>query len=137
MNIRGRYRSRHQECILNLLKRHQNLFLTADTLMELLKKDGSTVSQTTVYRALERFTDDGLVARLPSADGSRTQYRYIVEKESFAHGKLVCLKCGATQPLECRQLDSLSQHIRDEHHFLIDPRRTVLYGLCQHCLDKK
>ena len=55
--------------------------------------------------------------------------------ETAAHGKLVCLQCGATRPLECHMLDELSQHLEGAHGFRIEPSRTVLYGLCAKCAD--
>ena len=57
--------------------------------------------------------------------------------ETAAHGKLVCLQCGATRPLECHMLDELSTHLKDAHGFRIEPSRTVLYGLCAKCAGEE
>ena len=35
--------------------------------------------------------------------------------------------------LDCAQLDEVCGHLSAEHHSRIDPRRTVLTGLCQAC----
>jgi Fur family ferric uptake transcriptional regulator len=34
-------------------------------------------------------------------------------------------------------LEALYRHLEAEHHFRIDPRRTVLTGLCQTCGKKE
>jgi Fur family ferric uptake transcriptional regulator len=34
-------------------------------------------------------------------------------------------------------LEELYRHLESEHHFRIDPRRTVLTGLCQTCAQKE
>ena len=36
-------------------------------------------------------------------------------------------------PLECRQLDGFSEHIRAEHDFELDGRHMILYGYCSGC----
>ena len=39
--------------------------------------------------------------------------------------------------LDCRHLEEVCRHLSFEHRFRIDPRRTVLTGLCDHCLEAK
>ena len=42
-------------------------------------------------------------------------------------------KCGAIRHLDCSHLGELYRHLEQEHHFRIDPRRTLFYGLCEAC----
>lgn len=136
MGERGRYRTKQQECILECLRQQQEEFCSVEKFMDYLQAAGMSVSQTTVYRALDRLTEEGLVAKIPSVNGSRAQYRYIGEEETL-HGKLVCLKCGRTIPLTCSRLVSFTKHIGEEHQFVIDHHRTVLYGYCSSCSELK
>ena len=39
--------------------------------------------------------------------------------------------------LDCQHLEEVCRHLSSEHHFRIDPRRTVLTGLCDHCQEAK
>lgn len=137
MGDRGRYRTRQQERILDYLIRRTDTFLTADAVLAGLRETGVTVGLTTVYRALERLSDEGVVVKVPALDGSRAQYRYTGQEQNPSSGKLVCLKCGKTQLLECTRLETLTRHIQEDHQFEIDPRRTVLYGCCNHCKAKQ
>ena len=102
------YHTRQKDSILALLQEQEEQFLTVDEIRLRLTQDGISVGQSTVYRTVERLV---------------------------AHGKLVCLQCGATRPLECHMLDELSQHLEGAHGFRIEPSRTVLYGLCAKCAD--
>lgn len=133
MAERGRYRTKQQEMILDCLKKQKDIFCTVEEFMECLHREGIHVGQTTVYRALERLSEDGAVVKIPSVDGSKAQFRYVGEEISSAVGKLVCLKCGAMIPLECSRLDAFYEHIHEDHGFQLDQRHMILYGYCGQC----
>ena len=129
------YHTRQKDSILALLQEQEEQFLTVDEIRLRLTQDGISVGQSTVYRTVERLVADGVVSKVPSVDRSSARYCYVGRPETAAHGKLVCLQCGATRPLECHMLDELSQHLEGAHGFRIEPSRTVLYGLCAKCAD--
>ena len=110
------YHTRQKDSILALLQEQEEQFLTVDEIRLRLTQDGISVGQSSV-------------------DRSSARYCYVGRPETAAHGKLVCLQCGATRPLECHMLDELSQHLEGAHGFRIEPSRTVLYGLCAKCAD--
>ena len=133
MAERVRYRTKQQELIRECLKKHSGRFLTAEQCMDCLKADGLHVGQTTVYRALDRLTEQREVIKIPAVDGASAQFRYVGELKPGSLGRLVCLVCGKIIPLECRQLDGFSEHIRAEHDFELDGRHMILYGYCSGC----
>ena len=45
--------------------------------------------------------------------------------------------CGRLFHTECAYLNTLSEHIKNEHGFLVDGSKTVLYGLCKTCAKEK
>lgn len=131
------YHTKQKDSILSLLQEHEEQFLTVDEIRLRLTQDGVAVGQSTVYRTVERLVSDGVVSKVPSVDRSSARYCYVGRPETAAHGKLVCLQCGATRPLECHMLDELSTHLKDAHGFRIEPSRTVLYGLCAKCAGEE
>ena len=102
------YHTKQKDSILSLLQEHEEQFLTVDEIRLRLTQDGVAVGQSTVYRTVERLVSDGVVSKVPSVDRSSARYCYVGRPETAAHGKLVCLQCGATRPLECHMLDELS-----------------------------
>ena len=110
MAERVRYRTKQQELIRECLKKHSGRFLTAEQCMDCLK-----------------------VIKIPAVDGASAQFRYVGELKPGSLGRLVCLVCGKIIPLECRQLDGFSEHIRAEHDFELDGRHMILYGYCSGC----
>ncbi|MFQ9125572.1 MAG: hypothetical protein ACLR4Z_00660 [Butyricicoccaceae bacterium] len=129
------YHTRQKDSILALLQEQEEQFLTVDEIRLRLTQDG--ISGRPVHRLPHRRAPRRGRRRLqgPSVDRSSARYCYVGRPETAAHGKLVCLQCGATRPLECHMLDELSQHLEGAHGFRIEPSRTVLYGLCAKCAD--
>ena len=50
---------------------------------------------------------------------------------------LKCERCGRIEHLDCSHLGELYSHLLSEHHFVINPRRTLFYGLCQACAEER
>ena len=65
---------------------------------------------------------------------SRVAQRAAQGRECFL---LRCERCGHVVHLDCGHLHALYEHLEAEHHFRIDPRRTILTGLCQACAGKE
>ncbi|MCD7866615.1 MAG: transcriptional repressor [Clostridiales bacterium] len=116
------------------LKKQEGTFLSVEHCMELLHSDGIHIGQTTVYRTLERLTQDETVVKIPSVDGAPALYCYVGEAAEAGQGKLVCLKCGSSYPMHCGCMDSFSRHIQEEHFFTLDQQHTILYGYCKNCM---
>ena len=93
----------------------------AAELAERLHRQGSRVGLTTVYRH-KIVTDEG--ARYQYCDGRHAG------RDCFL---LKCERCGRIEHLDCSHLGELYAHLLSEHHFRINPRRTLFYGLCENC----
>lgn len=113
--------------------RYGDTFYTIDQFMELLRGKEIQIGRTTVYRGLERLQKEGAVLKVPVCGGSACQYRFIRDEERKNYGKLVCLECGHTIPLQCGCIDHFVGHVLDEHGFEIDQSRTIFYGYCDSC----
>ena len=78
-----------------------------------------------------RLEKQGLVHKLVTDEGACWQYC-----DCHAHRDCILLKCevcGAIQHMDCGHLGELYQHVLQRHHFRINPRRTLFYGLCDRC----
>ena len=125
------YMTRQQREVLRCLENCADGACAAE-LTEQLHREGARVGLTTVYRQLERLEQQGLVHKVVTDQGARYQYC------SGAHSGrdcflLKCERCGRIEHLDCSHLGELYSHILAEHHFRINPRRTLFYGLCQRC----
>ena len=133
METRKRYHTKQQNLILDCIKNQKGNFYSIDQFMIYLQNEGIRIGQTTVYRAMERFTEDGVVMKIPSLDGKPALYSLAGNTEKTAYGKLVCIKCGSTVSLQCDCIQNFAAHIQKEHHFELNQQSTILYGYCEKC----
>ena len=94
-------------------------------------KDAIKSIASQIPTALERLEKQGLVHKLVTDEGACWQYC-----DCHAHRDCILLKCevcGAIQHMDCGHLGELYQHVLQRHHFRINPRRTLFYGLCDRC----
>ena len=124
------YMTRQQQAVLDCLQRCGG-GIGAVELAELLHRQGEAVGLTTVYRQLERLAQQGLVHKVVTDAGA--YYQYCTAHDEGNCFLLKCERCGAIRHLDCSHLGELYQHLEQEHHFRIDPHRTLFYGLCEKC----
>ena len=110
MEEKMKYSTRQQKIILECLQEYGDTFYTIDQFMELLRGKEIQIGRTTVYRGLERLQKEGAVLKVPSVEGAPAQYRFMRDEERKNYGKLVCLECGHTIPLQCGCIDHFVGH---------------------------
>ena len=100
-----------------------------------MRRSGLTVGLATVYRQLDKLTQQGLVHKVTTEEGALYQY---CPQANHPHDcfLLRCERCGRMVHLDCAHLEEVCHHLSAEHHFSIDPRRTVLTGICEQCQEE-
>ncbi len=126
---RGRYKTRHHDAVLMLLEENKGKCLSVDDVCTALNCRGERIERTTVYRQLEKMTDDGDAVKYISEKGSSALYS-LREKSCAPHIHLKCLDCGGLIHLNCSETESFLRHLRDEHSFTISRTNTLIYGHC-------
>lgn len=128
------YQTKQQQAVLQCLQARAEECLTAADLSEDLRQTGHTIGLATVYRQLDKLTQQGLVHKVATEEGALYQY---CPQAGHHHDcfLLRCENCGRMVHLDCDHLEDLCAHLSFQHHFRIDPRRTVLTGLCNTCQE--
>ena len=92
----GEYRTKQRTAILQYFKAHPHAHLTAEELSDALRATGISVGKSTVYRALEKFVESGVVRRFSIAPGESACYQYAggLSDTCHAHFHLKCTVCG-------------------------------------------
>ena len=124
------YATRQQKLILDALHRSGES-LTAQALCDLLRADGHKLGLATVYRQLQKLEEGGSVHRIVTDGGST--YRYCDLADSGECFFIKCEKCGKMEHVDCSHMSELYEHLFCHHHFAVNPRRTMFYGLCHTC----
>ena len=125
---RGEYNSKGQRLVLDTLRAAAGQHLTAEEITSRLNSSGERIGKTTVYRNLEKLLLKGEVSCCQGECGAL----YCLCDDAHVH--IVCSRCGKLAHLECKEVDSLANHISADHGFVLDKRKTVLYGICGECL---
>lgn len=129
---RAEYKTSQKEKLLQYMKENEGSHLSASDVYHGLAEKGIRIGLTTVYRNLDKLAEDGDVVKYIVDENSPACYVYgQTEEHTDCHCR--CLSCGQIIHLHCEEVDRLEEHIRKDHHFYVDPRRTVFYGLCESC----
>ena len=136
MNNKNSYNTKQKKELADYLMSVKGEHVTVNDICEYFKSKGISIGMTTVYRHLERMVDDGLVNKYIIDSNSPACFEYVSEEthqheHSCFHCK--CDKCGKLIHLHCDDLESIKTHLADEHHFYLNPFKTVFYGLCDDC----
>ncbi|MCR4709313.1 MAG: transcriptional repressor [Clostridiales bacterium] len=137
MNTKGKYKTKQRENIIEYLKTVPEEHVTVSDVYEYFREKGKSMGQTTVYRQLERLVDEGLVNKYNLDPSSPSCFEYM---DPDSHAARVCFhlkceKCGKLIHLHCEEMDEMLGHMKTEHGFVMDPKRTVIYGICENCMQ--
>lgn len=131
--MRGEYNTRQKREMLSYLKKHDLISYSVDDLVFEMQQQGEKIGRTTAYRYLELLAEQGNVRKYQNSQGI-TQYQHVNENiDCDAHFHMMCKKCGKLFHVNCELMDGLAKHIFTDHHFMLDPRETVLMGTCAAC----
>ena len=87
---------------------------------------------------MDRLTTEGLVNKYIIDEKSPACYEYI-GTDHCSSGKcyhMKCETCGKLIHLSCDEINEFFEHVEKEHGFMLDPKRTVFYGICDDCSKK-
>ena len=132
--MRGEYNTRQRREMMQYLSGHGREHYSVDGFVEAMKQEGVAVGKTTVYRFLESLAEQGKARKYLSAQGDVSFYQYLEDdSDCDAHFHLLCARCGELYHVECAYMGELTRHVFAAHGFEIDPRQTVLMGICGKC----
>ncbi len=128
---RGRYQTKQQMAIESFMHEHEGESYTVDMLCSQLAQEGISIGKATVYRSLERMVNDGVLIAVP--DVQLGCVRYSCTDSPSASMYLMCDSCHKIKPLECEAIGNFINHVADEHDFIPDSQKTIMYGKCSEC----
>jgi len=132
------YKTKQREAILDYIVSLEGAHVTAAQIALHFEQEDVSIGKTTIYRHLEKLTENGNLRRYVTDGISGACYQYVGnEIINNTHLHLKCEQCGELFHLECDALDDLEQHVLDEHAFQVNTTKTVLYGTCDDCLQKE
>ncbi|MCE1255060.1 MAG: transcriptional repressor [Anaerolineae bacterium] len=102
-------------------------------LYDLGRKSTPGMGLVTVYRALEKLEESGLIQRVHQSEGC---HMFIRSANGHEH-LLLCQSCGKTVFFEGDDLGDLFKRVSEKYEFNIQEHWLQLYGLCAECYLNK
>ncbi len=130
------YKTSQREILLYFLRAHRDEEFSTEEITGALC--GEAIGKSTVYRLISKLCEDGEVLRTRGAGGKKILYRYIDKEHACdEHFHLKCRGCGKIIHLDCELMSEFTEHIAGEHGFRLDPKSTVINGVCLECEKKE
>ena len=114
--------------VIGALKK-QGKFASAQSVYQLLRKDGESTGLATVYRTLQKAAARNTVDVLRKDDGEAL-YRLC---ETGHHHHLVCTNCGKTVEVEGSAVEKWANTVAKNNGFRKVSHVVELFGLCAKC----
>ncbi len=114
--------------VIGALKR-EGKFSSAQSLYQLLRKNGESTGLATVYRTLQKAAAENTVDVLRKDDGEAL-YRLC---DTGHHHHLVCTNCGKTVEVEGSAVEKWASTIAKNNGFKKVTHVVELFGLSQKC----
>lgn len=140
MNSQKTYNTKQKSVILDFLKANKGKHFTVDEIASKISENGVSIGKTTVYRHLERLTDDLSVRKYEISKNDAACYEYTGNDHQNmcqSHSHLKCTVCNKLFHIDCGILNSINEHILSDHDFMVDSAKTVFYGVCKSCNQER
>ena len=137
MNTQKTYNTKQKSEILDFLTNNKGKHFTIDEIVSRLSENGTNIGKTTVYRYMEKLTDDMCVRKYEISKNDAACYEYCGNSGlCTSHYHLKCTECGKLFHISCHTLNAINEHILSDHNFIVDNTKTVFYGICSDCNQK-
>ena len=135
MSRPANYNTRQREIILDYIASLDGTHVTAAQIVEHFNSENIAIGRTTIFRCLEKMTNEGIIRRYITDGISGACYQHIKNTDACStHLHLKCEVCEKLLHLECEKMNDIHSHFQSEHSFKVNAMKTVLYGICNDCL---
>jgi Fur family transcriptional regulator, ferric uptake regulator len=125
----GSKRSGKRDFIVNVFLRQEG-HLTADNLVDLIRREDQRISRATIYRTLQWMVDAGIARKVDFGEG---RFRFEHSYRHPRHFHLICKTCNRSFEFLSSDIEALIEEVATARNFT--PRQSVLqiHGTCEAC----
>ena len=129
----GSKRSGQRDFIVNVFLRQEG-HLTADNLVDLIRREDQRISRATIYRTLQWMVDAGIARKVDFGEG---RFRFEHSYRHPRHFHLICKTCNRSFEFLSSDIEALIEEVAAARNFT--PRQSVLqiHGTCEACRTGK
>ena len=125
----GGKRSSKREQIVSVFLRQEG-HLSADDLVDLIRREDHRISRATVYRTLQWMVDAGIARKVDFGEG---RFRFEHSYRQPRHFHLVCKTCSRSFEFLSSDIEALVEEIAAARGFAPTQSVVQIYGTCDEC----
>jgi Fur family ferric uptake transcriptional regulator len=125
----GGKRSSKREQIVNVFLRQEG-HLSADDLVDLIRREDHRISRATVYRTLQWMVDAGIARKVDFGEG---RFRFEHSYRQPRHFHLICKTCHRSFEFLSSDIEALIEEVASARSFAAAQSVVQIYGTCEEC----
>ena len=125
----GGKRSGKREQIVNVFLRQEG-HLSADDLVDIIRREDQRMSRATVYRTLQWMVDAGIARKVDFGEG---RFRFEHSYRQPRHFHLICKTCHRSFEFLSSDIESLIEEVASARAFAPAQSVVQIYGTCDAC----
>jgi len=129
----GSKRSSKRDTIVNVFL-GQDGHLTADDLVDLIRKEDQRISRATVYRTLAWMEAAGIARKVDFGEG---RFRFEHSYRHPRHFHLICKTCNQQMEFLSSDIEQFIEEVVQARKFTLGQAVVQLYGTCEQCAAGK
>jgi Fur family ferric uptake transcriptional regulator len=125
----GGKRSSKREQIVNVFLR-QDGHLSADDLVDIIRREDQRISRATVYRTLQWMVDAGIARKVDFGEG---RFRFEHSYRQPRHFHLICKTCHRSFEFLSSDIETSVDEVAGARSFTVSQSVVQIYGTCEEC----
>jgi Fur family ferric uptake transcriptional regulator len=125
----GTKRSGKRDLIVNVFLRQEG-HLSADDLVEVIKREDHRISRATVYRTLQWMVEAGIARKVDFGEG---RFRFEHSYRHPRHFHLICKSCNRSYEFLSSDIEALVEEVAAARGFTARQSVVQIYGSCEAC----
>jgi Fur family ferric uptake transcriptional regulator len=125
----GGRRSGKRDFIVNVFLRQEG-HLSADELVDVIRREDARISRATVYRTLQWMVEAGIASRVDFGEG---RFRFEHSYRHPRHFHLICKTCNQSFEFLSSDIEALIEEVAHARQFAARQSVLQIYGTCEAC----
>ena len=125
----GGKRSSKRELIVNVFLRQEG-HLSADDLVDLIRREDQKISRATVYRTLQWMVEAGIARKVDFGEG---RFRFEHSYRHPRHFHLICKSCNRSYEFLSSDIEGFIEEVAAARGFAARQSVVQIYGSCEEC----
>jgi Fur family ferric uptake transcriptional regulator len=125
----GSKRSSKRDLIVDVFLRQEG-HITADTLVDLIRREDQRISRATIYRTLQWMVDAGIARKVDFGEG---RFRFEHSYRHPRHFHLICKSCNRSFEFLSSDIETLIEEVAVARKFAPGHSVLQIHGTCEAC----